>query len=430
MSAGGELRRGDRALVLAARLGWGPAELSAFRELCARGLDWEGLLEDGLRFGMLPLLHVHLCRPELRDQVPARVLAHLESAYRTASIRSLRLFALLEDLEARMAARGIPVIRLKGALTGPWLYRDSALRPMNDLDILVRPRDRDAAWAILLEGGFHTYRDEVESQFNSSLDALIISKVSHLPALFLDRVCRLEVHLNVLSDGRGGVTTVMEDIWASPMEVQAGDARALGLPLEHLALHLAVHLDKHLRMDRSGPLYWFSDLHELVLREPGLRWDALARLANEQNAGAALGRVLATLSTFWGTPVPPEALGRKGYDMARILEEGRRMVGRPRERRENLWRRLSMVRHAPGLWGKVRFLGALLVPSRAKMRAFHNPRGPAGWVFWYLAHPWWKGYRVVRFLGTQVLRPRMSLLDAGGTGRRPERNGPGAKGPP
>jgi len=222
-------------------------------------------------------------------------------------------------------------------------------------------------------------------------------RLHHLPPLYLDRICRLELHLSLLQDDRPGPATLMDDLWAAPWRLEGSEPPALGLALEPLVLFLAAHLDKHIFLDGTGQLYWFCDLHELIVRMgPTLRWDKLQRLALDLGKGKSLARTLGWLQTYWGTPLPKGVAAGGGLPLPQILANGRRRRLDPAwdPARSRVWHRLGQVRHAPGWRAKALFLTSLVLPSRAKMKALHEPRSPLAWVFWYLAHPFWKGARL------------------------------------
>jgi hypothetical protein len=66
--------------------------------------------------------------------------------------------AVLADLLNAFAARGIPVMVLKGARIAELLHARPAARIGKDIDLLVQPQDRDAAGELIAERGF-TCRD-------------------------------------------------------------------------------------------------------------------------------------------------------------------------------------------------------------------------------------------------------------------------------
>jgi hypothetical protein len=61
---------------------------------------------------------------------------------------------LVADVARRLAAHGIPVMPVKGALLQHWLYQDPSDRPLTDVDALVRPAQLEKAVATLLREGY------------------------------------------------------------------------------------------------------------------------------------------------------------------------------------------------------------------------------------------------------------------------------------
>jgi hypothetical protein len=59
----------------------------------------------------------------------------------TTTAHNLRLFRKLELVLCRLDAGGVPIIVLKGAALAQEVYRNAGLRPMADLDLLVRGED-------------------------------------------------------------------------------------------------------------------------------------------------------------------------------------------------------------------------------------------------------------------------------------------------
>ena len=199
------LTPGDRVLVLASRLDLAPAEAAELAALVAAGLDWDRLLEDGRIFGIRPLLHRHLAGLP----VPAPVRKALATAYHLQSMKSLQMFGALGRAQAALAEAGLPAKLLQGAHLVPWLYQDIGLRPMGDLDLLIHPGHRAAVTEVLGRLGFQS-RDEDASVYNNPVDAELMQRLHHPPPLFLDRVCRVELHLNILLEDHAGPATILD----------------------------------------------------------------------------------------------------------------------------------------------------------------------------------------------------------------------------
>ena len=395
------LTSGEKALILAARLDLSPDEDQALSALLASGLDWEALLDDGETFGILPLLHRQLSRTGFRGKVPARVLDRLDREYLQRSMKSLQLFSILGRIQAALEAASLPVILLKGAFLAPWLYGDPALRGMGDLDLLIRPRDREAVLEILDQIGFRSEQSGLAAQYNGAVDASLFERVSHLPPLFFGRICRLEIHLSIFQDEREVADAVLDGIWESAWRRELPAPACLGLAPETLVLFQAAHLDKHLILDGSGYLYWFCDIHELVKRlGPALDWDRMVDLARTLGKEPALKRTLGVLQANWGTPVPPGLAEAGGLPLTDFFDRGRALRRDPMVvlSWSRIWLRLKQVRQVPGLGARIMFLLTLVVPGRAKMQAIHAPKTGLGLAFWFVAHPFWKAWRILASL--------------------------------
>ncbi|MEN9936380.1 MAG: hypothetical protein RLZZ387_2959 [Chloroflexota bacterium] len=119
----------------------------------ARALEtWDGMAELAEEHGLAPLLSAHLTEagiappPHERDELLGFVLQHANAA-------RVRTRALAEIL-ARFHAAGVEALALKGAALSFLVYPRPALRPMRDIDLLVRASDAPRAYALLGELGF------------------------------------------------------------------------------------------------------------------------------------------------------------------------------------------------------------------------------------------------------------------------------------
>ncbi|MCX5721261.1 MAG: nucleotidyltransferase family protein [Nitrospirae bacterium] len=121
--------------------------------------DWAELLDQADRHGITPLLHHHLKQaPALT--IPETTRTTLAERSRSCLAWNLRLSHELLYLLDRFNEAGIPVMPLKGLYLADLLYKDSALRPTSDLDLLVKVQDFEASQQILEEAGCTKLADE------------------------------------------------------------------------------------------------------------------------------------------------------------------------------------------------------------------------------------------------------------------------------
>ena len=138
-------------LALCARLPGSPAVAEPLRRHTA-AFPWDTLLRDADYHGLEPLLRAHLLDAGL--SVPEEVGARLQARWmQHAHAYAVRTRVLAVVLRA-MNDAGIPVLILKGAALAHLVYRDPLLRPMRDVDVLIRAEDALRACRVLEECGF------------------------------------------------------------------------------------------------------------------------------------------------------------------------------------------------------------------------------------------------------------------------------------
>lgn len=114
--------------------------------------DWAELLPALRRHRLLSLAHWTL--HQYSPPIPAAVREELEGAFFAAALRHERLREALLAIGGAFRARGIPLMALKGMVLAETLYPEPACRPMEDLDLLVRPEDLPAAGETLIGLGY------------------------------------------------------------------------------------------------------------------------------------------------------------------------------------------------------------------------------------------------------------------------------------
>src|SRR4051794_8644020 len=126
--------------------------------LLGRNLDWSYVVETAIRHAVAPLLQHGLLatasEEKRRAAVPHAVQTQLDEAYRLSGIRTRRLLRLAGEIAEILADLGISVIGLKEVGLAGDVYGDPALRPMGDLDLLVRREDVARAAAALEQMDF------------------------------------------------------------------------------------------------------------------------------------------------------------------------------------------------------------------------------------------------------------------------------------
>jgi hypothetical protein len=210
--------------------------------------------------GVAPLLCAKLTAAPWLDET---VKSWLSEQYHFNKLRLAKMHSELKEILAIFSQHQIPLIPLKGSLLSTAYYADAALRPMADLDLLIRPADFALASQLLAQLGYG--QDVVHwkhTEFSKSDNRRVVSTESEHP----DNPRKLEIHLHCRENFGGPVVDLTETMWQ-----QAVPDRLLGEPAwllkpEALWLHLLVHATYHMWQGKGRLIH----LMDLALLTPEL----------------------------------------------------------------------------------------------------------------------------------------------------------------
>ncbi len=250
---------------------------------------WNRFTEQAVAAKFAPLVYARLSESPKAGAIPKPVLMRLGAASVAAEGANRRLLAERDRLLDRFATRGVTPLPLKGCALADTLYRDPALRPMGDLDLLFRAEQFADGVRLLLEDGYRT--DGVEARGET---------------FFYQPDTRLFIDAHTALDPSGRFRIRSADLWRDAALLPDGRSR-LTLSAQHHFVHALLHAARH-RLDSLGPLV---DAAWLASRWPeAMCWETLPALARRWRCGAALGFALEAATLLFRLPVPPEALER------------------------------------------------------------------------------------------------------------------------
>ena len=236
---------------------------------------------------ILPLLHANVRRLGLPDPDVRR----FATARQTTWLRNQRLFRAGQSVLRDLATEGIDAIALKGLALAHCCYPDPGLRPMGDVDLLVRRRDFERAggllrrrgWSLRTEAGHaRSFVDSASREIDLHHYALLDCPEAGADAGFWER--------RRVVDRPGG---------AIPM-LDAADQ----------LLHAVIHGIEWTW--RSTPsLLWVADAYLLTTRPDGeLNWDGLLEETERRGLTCPLRHALDFLVASLEAPVPEHVLAR------------------------------------------------------------------------------------------------------------------------
>lgn len=312
--------------------------------------------------------------------VPPAARSRLEACYRATWARNMLLTERWAEAVERLARAGVESVTHKGMALIHTVYPDIALRPMADIDLLVRPGDVDTATRELRGAGYRTSGAalEAEEAFRGYRHFVRDGTVIDLH-WELANYTRFEPVLRVDHHG----------IWTRARPFEVGGVRGLTLSAEDLLLHLALHLS--LGSD-FGRLIWFVDIDATVRRfARTLDWERAIDEAARWRIQAVLACVLRIARASLETPLPPGLVARLGRRPVRSALVraciGSRcppsLAGKLAESRVYLAGALLMDRPA----GVLRILGFTFFPSPDWLRFHYSVRSWWRVGLCWLVHP-------------------------------------------
>jgi hypothetical protein len=143
-----------RFLSLCAQPPGSPAAAQRLSSALSSVLSFDELAMAAEKHGLEPLVLAHLERTgiPIPDAIHARLRARRTQHAHAAAVRT-RVF---NDVASAMAKAGVPFLVLKGAALAQLVYDDPRLRPMRDVDLLIRKEDAGRALDVLTRCGFHS----------------------------------------------------------------------------------------------------------------------------------------------------------------------------------------------------------------------------------------------------------------------------------
>jgi hypothetical protein len=272
---------------------------SRFGDAPARAMpidDWQAMVALASALGVPGPLATRLHERGLTACVPADCQAALRRAGRLVAIKNLQVHADLRIVVDALHARQIDVMVLKGPQLTAAVYRSMSDRLTNDLDLLVRWKDLDAAGKTIEALG---YRPRKPYTVDDRLDPHL---GHHLPKFSKSGATPVEVHWTI------GVTDRIDvdGLWTRAVRERIADRDVLVLSPEDFVVHLCGH---------AGPQHGFEggarplcDIAATIRRSKNLDWSAVVSRSRAWGWARGNALILQLTKELVGGDVPDHVL--------------------------------------------------------------------------------------------------------------------------
>lgn len=254
------------------------------RELVNNGLDWDYLLQIGKTHGLAPLLYYHLNRIDHNHRIPQFIMDQLHDIYYGSLTRNILLYDESSRVLKSFEKKGIPVVGLKGIVLAEFVYKNVALRPMADVDLLVQKTNLPETMKTLFKLGFEILPQEKRATIkymNESHFVKCQENLKHLPILIIN------IHWDLTAPARFKGTTKIntQKMISRARPAKIACSNILVMRREDQILHVIYHAT--FQHPFIG-LLQLCDVAELIkLKENELDWQVLVKTSRKGRIATA-----------------------------------------------------------------------------------------------------------------------------------------------
>ncbi len=300
--------------------------------------------------------------------IPNDARSALQTGTARVAAQQLHMTHELSKLLAAFNDAGVPVMLLKGAALTLCLYDEAGLRPMSDVDLLVRPADVARAATVLRQAGCRRgaelVRDDFFPRFYYETEWVTGS----------DRPVRLDFHARPLRPLRIAITMPDDALWLDARQVNVCGAPAWIPSPEAMFVHLAAHAAYH----GCSRLIWLYDLRRFYERNgDAIDWSIVLELCQRWRLSTPVRYAIEQCQKRVGDICPDDVA--RSLHRHRISWRDRLVLWQaPRDGERPLRHVFINAITTPDLRHAAAYVFACFRPNDAHLGAIYRPRHP-GW---------------------------------------------------
>jgi len=269
--------------------------------------DWIQIGRRIFQHKIAPLVYQNFSQNKKLSQIP-EVLAHdLRLEYFQCSLNNTRIYYELSEILKSAKENNIPIIALKGAVLAGLVYPSYALRPMEDMDLLIKPEDIRKANDMLVQLGWRCkVRDGLLEMINQQGYDIGYVKGDIL----------LDLHTAIRE-------LPSSDYWGNSQRKNIASLNMQILSYEDMLMHLCLHIYRHLQtiiLLGGLSIIELIKLYDIVLLlrkfRDEINWDYIIRTGKDNNSEDGLYTILNVVDRDLGEHIPNDVLKELKIDGA------------------------------------------------------------------------------------------------------------------
>lgn len=365
-------------------------------------LDWEYIIASAVRHRIAPLLYYSI--KEVSDSlVSPKVVETLQRIYLGALTRNLLILRELSEVLNALLDAQVEVILLKGVALAQTVYPDIALRPFDDIDLLIFKEDQHKVEAKLSQIGYDLLRDYRPGFVQQFGVAVRHVKRNEVP---------IDLHWHVAHPPYSKYISVAP-FWESAVSVNMEGIDTLVLSPENLLIHLCLHVSKH----RCSQLLWLVDISEVIhYYGEALDWELLLEEIQRYRIHSVMRYVLHLVKELFDPPMPGFVLERLGsYRSSSFEAQLFDALANPNV--TGAKGTIAKFLTLDGIMPKIQYIFGRLFPSRDFVLKRYPNRSVYSAYCLRVSRALWEGMRALLQVCTEYRTKRQgALLQNGGNG--------------
>jgi len=271
------------------------------RKLVNNGLDWDYVLQIGRAHGLVPLLYYHLHRIDHNHRIPQPIMDQLHNAYYSNLARNLLLYDESSRVLRSFEEKEIPVVVVKGLALAEMVYKNVALRPMADVDLLVQKRTLPETMKTLFKLGFEVQPQEKRTTTKYMNESHFVKRqenLKYLPSLIIN------IHWDLTAPARfkGATKINTQQMISKARPGKVACSNILVMAPEDQVLHVIYHAT--FQHPFIG-LLQLCDVAEIIkLKENELDWQVLVKTSRNGRIATAAYYFLSSSKKLVEAPIP------------------------------------------------------------------------------------------------------------------------------
>ena len=266
--------------------------------------DWHKLYQILTRTQTDLFFYKNILDAHNKNDVPKFFLEDLKKEYIKNCIRNAQKKHDYEKLKAVLTSNGITLIPLKGGYLNQFVYKDSGVRPMSDIDVLMQKSDIEKVKKMMLT---KSWQMKVYL-FKSKTLERISKNTIHDPYTITTGDTNIELHIGI-HNGFQSFNVNINDYWKRSKTIVENTNLATYLDKTDFLQHLCLHAYS----DMIGSILKLRDFVDIIaflkLYSSEVDWKKLYKTSKEYNCLNEIGQVLKICVKYFNIKIDHKITG-------------------------------------------------------------------------------------------------------------------------